>query len=379
MSEWRIYVRDRFRRRIGEITDYRALTLNLIFNDVSTWELEMEASSPLAAELRTYGQGIIVTRNDEPVLTGFINSDERDWRVSDDGQVTDRLSITGVDDTWLLFTRLAYPVRLGPPYTAQAYDVKTGQASTVMRQYVADNAAGNAHSARGYSTLDVDDDPLLGSTVTGRARFQHLTGLLQSLATAGGGLGFRVLQIDDRAKFQVYQPVDRSTSVVFAPERGTLRGFRYTRKAPTGNYILAGGSGEGAARMIVEGGDTASMTDYGRVEQFADKRGIDDLTELEQALDEELANRADQWEIQIEPIDTAQQRFMEHYNLGDLVTVVTPEGTLVQMIRSVRVDLTPDAGVVVRPTVGTPVPASQPGFFGQYDQLRQRVSHLERR
>lgn len=380
MSEpvWRIYVRDNRRVRIGEITEYQSLHLNLVFNDVSSWQLVLDADAPLAADVSRFGWGIIVTRDDVPVLSGFVSDVEREWSVSDDGEVTDTLNITGVDDTWLLFTRLAYPVPFGPPYTSQAYDVRTGIASTVMRDYVANNAAGAAHVARGYSTLDVDDDPLLGLTVTGRARFQHLTGLLQSLATAGGGLGFRVLQTGERANFEVYQPVDRSASVRFTPDTGTLRRYRYRKALPEANYVLVGGSGEGTARVIVEGEDTASRTEHNRIEQFRDRRDTADTTELQQAVSEELANFASKIELEFEPIDTPQQRFLDHYGLGDLVTVEAGEDRVQQAIRSVKIGLT-GAGLQIVPTLGTPGPVGQPSFFAQYNRLRQRVSHLERR
>src|SRR5690606_25952910 len=103
--------------------------------------------------------------------------------------------------------------------------------------------------------------PLLATTVDGekgqnitvRSRYNNLIEKLQECALTSG-LGFRVIQSYDEffgipvLLFEVYEPEDLTSTVVFSKERRNLGGYRYYVEAPEGNYILCGGGGEEEAR-----------------------------------------------------------------------------------------------------------------------------------
>jgi hypothetical protein len=406
---YKIYVRDAYLNRVAEVDDFKFLDMVLRFNSPSSWALDLPTDSFAARELIKPKAGIIVVRDGQTILSGMVTNRKRKWDSS--GDIT---TVTGVDDTIWLARRLAYPVPNGPPYSASEYDVRTGAAETVMRQYVDYNAGANARSERRVPGLVLAADQGRGKTVTGRARFHVLLEILQSLALAGGDLGFRIVQVGKNLEFQVYEPSDKTKTAIFSPLLGNLREFEYSSDDAEANYVIVGGQGEGTARTFVERGDSASITKYGRIESFLDRRDTTDSTELNQAIDEELAQKAEQMSLSISPIDTEQLQFGRDYGLGDKVSVViTHPNEIVEVeeinyfiseyqavpfqnerirkiqekidviqdvVREVKISITPEGESVV-PSVGTPESLSSSilGIFDAVKKLHKRISNLERR
>jgi hypothetical protein len=375
-----VYLRDSDLSRIGELP-FSILDLRLMFSDVSKWQLTMSADVDIAGDIQ-FGQGIIVERDNQIILSGPITHIDYQWDSN-----SNQFVLSGVEETIVLFDRLASPVPSGPPYSASDYDVRTGVASTIMREYVNVNAAAGATVARRVAGLILGTpDPLVGSAVTGRARFDGLLTLLQSLALAAGDIGFRVVQSETTAEiiFQVYAPADKTLSVIFSPQLGNLRTFRYTADVADVNYVVVGGGGEGTARVFVEQGDIDSILYFDRrIEQFRDRRDTSDTTELAQTATEELAGGAARTSLQITPIDTDGLSFVTDYGLGDKVTVVAngakrgrtvpPSVTIQDLIREIHITVNRD-GETVEPSIGTPE-------SGRYDLFRlfDRLSHTESR
>lgn len=345
-------------------------------NQVVVGTADTDAASLLSAK----GAGIIVERNGVVLLSGPVRKLERRWSKDEDDLVA-----WGPDDTFVLTTRIALPVPSGPPYSSSAYDVRTGVASTIIRQYVDVNAGPGAVVQRQVAGLALAADPGIGTTVTGRARFHWLIELAQSLAQTGGGLGFRVVQVGTTRQFQVYQPADKTATAIFSRDLDNLAGHEYSLAAAGANYVYAGGGGVGTARTIVEGQDSQSVVDWDRVETFLDRRDTTDPTELQQAITDELAARAQQADIRLSPVDTEGLAFGTDYGLGDKVTAVIDTVPLRDLIRQVNITLTAADGEVVEPAVGTAALAQVvPTFFAspvvapRDARADRRLSNLER-
>lgn len=290
------------------------------------------------------------------------------------------VEVHGVDDNIWLAKSLAHPEPASsvPPYSVSEYDVRTGQCSTILRQYVNVNRGPSAIVPRRVPGLALASDPLLGTTVTGRARWQILLDLLKELAVSGGDIGFKVEQSGTALNFTVYQGVDRTATVKFSEDNGTLSAFDYTAEAPDATYIYCGGGGEGTARTIKEGQDADLVAAWGRFEKFRDRRDTTDSTELGQTITEELAESGEKASLSITPIDIPGQTYGVHYGLGDRVTVVI-DGTPVQeAIREVTLAYTPDGPQTIKPTIGT---VSKPTIVGLFSSVRDallRTRNLER-
>jgi hypothetical protein len=259
---YNIYIRDDKFRRIGEITDFTKIDLIPRFNAVGAFTLDIPTDSPAAKELIKSKYGIIVKKDGQTIFSGNVTSRKRAFSSSGD-----TMTFSGKDDNAFLTARIVYPVPSGD-FTITDYDVRIGKAETIMKQYVDYNCGLNAVPQRRILTIEADTG--LGNAVTGRGRFHILIDLLSTLALTGGGLGFRVVQVDDALQFQVFQPSDKTRSAFFSPLLGNLASFEYENTSPESNFVMVGGGGEGTARIIKFKGDNTSISKYGRFESFVD-------------------------------------------------------------------------------------------------------------
>lgn len=377
-AEWTLYVRDSNLQRVAQIDDYQTLDVVARFNAVGAWELDLDRRVTGAAELFVAHAGIEIVRDGTTFLSGPVT---RRQRTRD--ALRNRVTISGVDDTVWLSRRLAHPqpATAAPPYSTTEHDVRTGQCSTVLRAYVDVNVGPGALAARRLTGLTLAADPLLGTTVTGRARWQNLLELMQGLAVSGGGLGFAIRKVATALEFYSYMPVDRSASVKFSEEIGNLTSYRYETTAPAVTYVFAGGGGEGTARTIAENQDPDGVVGWGRIEQFADRRDTTVTSELEQEITTKLAEGQEQLALDAVPVDTPSAAYGTHYSLGDKVTVVVDDGgtELAEVVREVKVSLTPAGPQQVSPVIGTPGRRDLLRVLGSVRDLTARVVNLERR
>jgi hypothetical protein len=408
MANYKVYVRDSNFNKVAEIEDYQSLQMITRFNAVGSWALDLPTDCDAARELIKPKSGIIVTRNGRTLFSGPATARKRSWDNSGD-----KLNVSGYDDMVWLKRSIAYPVINGP-FTDNAYDVRTGAAETIMKQYVDANIGTTARQDRKVPGLLIAADTGIGSTVTGRARFDNLLDLLCSLALAGGDLGFRVIQSSTSLSFEVYQPADKTSTVIFSPLLGNLLNFEYTSEDPTANFVIVGGGGEGTARTLMERGDSSSVTEFGRIESFVDRRDTTDTAELNQAIDEELSQKAENTSLSISPIDSDNTAFGSDYSLGDKVSVVLTQPnevieieTLYYFLSSTQItpidveriqkiqeklDVIKDVvreviitlnsyGETIVPTIGTPdsLSHSMLKIYDKMTKIQKRISNLERR
>lgn len=399
VGSYRVLVRDSGFNRVGEISTFEKLEMALRFNAPGTWRLEMAKAAPIDAQgnwqtlagpiagtpdtdvatlLSQPGAGIIVERNGVVLMSGPVRKLERVW-----SETQDNLVAWGPDDMAVLADRIVLPVPGGSaPYSGSAYDVRTGIAETIIRQYVDVNAGPSARSDRAVPGLTLAVDGGHGTTITGRGRFQQLLELVRQLAYDGGDLGFRVVQSGTTRQFAVYQPTDRTATVVFSRELDNLSGVEYSLSSAEANYVTVGGGGTGTGRSVQEGQDSASVVRWGRIETFLDRRDTTVVGELNQAITDELAARAQRSELKLSPIDTDAIAFMTDYQLGDKVTVVVDGVALADLVRQVNIVLTATDSEQVAPVVGgSNLAKVVPTFFGGSSTQRSldvRVSNLER-
>lgn len=403
---YKLYVRDQYLNRVAEITDYQKLDLIPRFNDVGTFVLDLPTASFASRELIKKKSGIIVVRDGQTIFSGTVTGRRRSFNSNGD-----TMTLVGKDDLHFLARTLAYPETNGN-FSLQAYDVRTGVAETVMKQFVDYNMGPNAELSRRLLTLEADKG--LGSSVKGRARFHSMLELLSSIALKGGGLGFRVIQVGNELEFQVYQPSDITGSVFFSPLLGNLSSFEYSNVDPEANLVIVGGGGEGVNRTIMWDADNSSIVKHGRTEIFIDRRDTTDITELNQSIDEELLSKAEQNRFNFTPIDTPSLSFGREYRLGDKVSVVLTHPNEVvdvetlyyfisayqimpiknerirkiqekldviqDVVREVKISITPE-GDRISPVIGNQDSNSDAilGIFDKMKKVTKRISNLERR
>lgn len=372
---WTVFARHPLLLRHGEI-DFASLEAVLRFNAVGSWVMTLDGRSPLVQQMTLPGWGIEVVNDDGvTVMSGPVDkvNRERDER-------SNVLTFYGSDDNTYLAERQVHPepATAAPPYSTNEHDVRTGKCSTVLRAYVNANLGPTALGPRKVTGMGIDSDPLVGDTITGRGRWQNLLEFLQGLALEGGGLGFRVKQVSNALRFQVYMPVDRSATVQFSVDKGNLASYSYSTSRSTANYVYAGGGGEGTARTIQEGQDPFEITQWRRIEMFADRRDTTDPAELTQEITKQLLEGKGEAAVSVVPIDLEGSAFLQDYDLGDTVSAIV-DGTVTDVIREVKVSLTPEGPQRVIPSIGTPGYRDVLKLFRALQRLNGRVANLERR
>jgi microcystin-dependent protein len=377
---YRVYIRNAAYQRIAELTDWSSLHLVLKFNDVGTWALETSADS-VEARLLTKSGGIIVTRElnnvERTIFSGFV------W--TEYGFTATTFRAAGYSDDALLWQ----PARPTPslpfaPWPDQ-YDVRTGTASTIMRQLVDANLGPSAPVPWKVDALTLAPDPLLGNTITARANLQPIITVLAELAITpyAGGLGFRVIQSDVAANsvaFEVYAPEDKSADAMFSIELGTAQDYDDTESAPEANHVIVmGGDGLGNQRTITEAADSASIAEWGRrIATVIDMRGTTDTSELLIRAAEEIAKVSTLRRVAVTPFEVPSLQYGLDYDLGTLVTVVTHGGETVDLIRQVEIDMDPERGISITPVVGQGDGSDEERSQTMVRTIQGRISNLER-
>ena len=380
-----VEVRDSSLARVGVIMpeDLVGLEAVLRFNAVGGWKLSLRADHHLADALRAPGAGIIITGPTGVLLSGSTVT-AKNVKTADDP--TGIWEIQGTDDSALLSQRIAYPTPASSNLAVQGdYDVRTGKAETVAKAYIGANLGPSAPTARRVTGLTVEADSARGVTVTGRARFDPLDKLLgQVLATSG--LGYDIVQSGNGLQFQIFAPVDRSSSVRMDIDNNRLTKSEYAYSRPQATRVIVAGQGTGADRTLIERSTITSVNAEtawnARIEVFKDQRNTSDLAELQQAGDELLAEKGLTIEsVSVTPTDDDTMTYGVDWNLGDKVSVVVGEAQVSQVVTEVAIVVTGE-GVKVGATVGNPVAVATDDVESQVIATQssqdERISNLER-
>ena len=139
---------------------------------------------------------------------------------------------------------------------------------------------------------------------------------------------------------------------MFSQELGTLAGWTSMTEAPEVNYVYVAGGGKGQNRLIREYSDPASVSAWGRVEGFDDRRDTTDTAELDEAGAEVLADGIPTPELELTAVDTESQRFLDDWQLGDKATATLDGQVITDVIREVTITLEANTPPVVTPTIG---------------------------
>lgn len=331
INDLTIEVRDITLTRVGVITskwiDFKA---KIMHNGVGDWELTLPATHPMAEALRQPGSGIIVSLKGVEKFSGPTTEPIRETdRTNPDGTYTFR----GLTDDVLLADALAFPEPSNPDPTSQATanDLRSGDAETVMREFVSANVgptapAGRMVGFRNYIELEPTNQNR-GINIVKTARFDNLGVLLGEIATVAH-LGFQIVQRGTALRFEVLNVTDRSDTVRLDIQNGTLTKETLAVSPPSVTQVVVAGQGEGVFRTFVNRTSTesvASETVWGRrIEVFKDQRNTDELVELEQAGDKLLEESGfTATAVKAIPADDQTMRYGIDWEVGDTVGLVT--------------------------------------------------------
>lgn len=364
------------------IVPYDTMTFVPRFNAGGTWQFQLDTAQDAAGWIAP-GGGVIIDSEDNPgvtLLSGPVRNIQEDLAEGTPGET---LTVSGVDDTARLANRLIFPdPTVALSAQSDSHYITTGTLEAVMRMLVDLNAGPSALVARRITGLSLAPNGELGPATTTAARFASLLDYLAALCLTGG-LGFRVVQVGSGLQFGVYEPRDVSATAKFSADLGNLRAYSYTATAPTVTDAIVGDKGVGGARLYVERTDTASETDWQeRFEGFVDRSDIDgtvDPLTLQDSGDQAIVAGGPRASLSLTPLDTPDLRFGLDYGLGDVVTVVTRGGPVIDVVREVTVTVGA-LGADVAPLIGSPnaqSPDEDARLYGLIRALIAKTQQLE--
>lgn len=372
MTVWSASTRDAAGVRSGAVALLGGSDFTVRFNGVGSWSLTAPWSEGLWSRLEPGGGVILRPRGS--VVSGPIVSYGYDETLDEaTGRLSTVIVVEGVTDEVVLADSIVYPdpARAGTEQTTQTHWTAQRDAGgapvsvpaeTALLRLVDQQVGPAARPERQAVGLSVAADLGRGPLVRPLIRYgaPNLLAELQTIARAAG-LGFRVVSTGGSGRrFEVFEPSDRAGDVRYGASMGNVAGQSFRTGAPSATYALAGGKGEGVARLQRDytATDPAATGWRRRIESYVDARDTDDVTELAERTRQTVEDGAPELTFGFTPVDTPNARLLKHVGLGDRVTVYAgPQGArrvarFVDVVREIHGELTGDTDVL-RAAVGS--------------------------
>jgi hypothetical protein len=313
--------------------------------DVAPGTWQVTARNEGLDGLLTPGNGVILFRNGQEIMSGPITSIARGETVS---------TVSGLADTDLPNDRILYPDP-ARAITAQtkAYDNRSGPAEDVLLDYLAANMGATALTGRRLVKLRLPTSGHRGANVSITGRLAQMGTTLADVAESGG-LHFEILHgEDDQGPFLgvVVRPVvDRSADVRFGTTGsftgGVIgEGWAYTLNRPKVTAAIVAGGGELVDRTFVERTNPEAESLWGaRIEQLIDQRQTTDPAELTQAGDDALADGAEPVNVSFTITDSPDVQYRRDWFSGDIVGASVDGNDFVAPVREVTTTVAKASG-----------------------------------
>ena len=219
------------------------------------------------------------------------------------------------------------------PPSGVAYDYKSGDAETIMKHYVDNNAINPIDRNRKFIMLKAGTNLNRGVSVNWQSRFKTLSEELTDISLATD-IGWDVY-IDSRNKWWVFDCIEgrdltvmdgEHQPVTFSIQNNTISSQHITDSdINMRNVAYVGGEGEGELRDILEIGD---YTDLNRSEVFIDARDVGSESSNGESLAERGGRKLKEleteffYEAEVKTTNDSPFVYIKDYDLGDIVKIV---------------------------------------------------------
>lgn len=355
----------------------RLLDFKGVVRDLAAGEWTATLSAPSMADLL----GIWPTASDAPmlgfavqvpgqvVMSGAINTVTRQRTANGDTTLT----LDGVDEYAALQTRLVYPQPDDPlPWTTSAYHVVTGRASSAIAELITRHVDDSARSQRILPGLQVFD-AIAGDSGTWQFRLGAVADAVAKIATETG-LSIKVRRRQDAGLDVFIGAAVNRTNIVL--DDTVLGESTLVLSAATATTVIAGGAGEGTARLFaIAGGEVAGAA---RREVFSDQRNISSQPALQRAADAERAASSASQTFSGTLTNEAADIYLwrRDYDLGDRLTLRVDGSTWPVKISGVNVSIDAD-GLRLSPILGTKPRHALAQLLRDVGNLSSRLNTLE--
>lgn len=333
--------------------EYESLSVTARHNLLGTGVLLVPSAQRLATTMSTTGARVVVTYDDEHVLSGPVRL------VEARGAFLSKMLTFQVEDDWRLLRRL-----LGwqnPSGTLAQQNVRremvySGPAETVVKDMVSD-AVGRLSGRHPYP-ITVAADQGRGSNITIQVRMNPMADRLLPVIDQAG-IGVTVRQVGSGLVVDCYEP--QAWPITLSEDAGTLTDVSWSRRPPEVTSVVVAIGGEGTAREYLGPyTNTTAEDDYGDViEAHVDARDIatDDPAKATLAAAraaEVLAEGSEHYGLSISLSETDTFRYGgQGIHVGDTAPIALSTGVVVtDVVREATITENVESGLTVTPLVG---------------------------
>lgn len=335
-----------------------ALALTVWDDLLEIWPTD-NAAPPLGLAIQTPGH---------IVMSGAVN----DATLTRNGANT-TVTVTGVDEFAALASRLVYPQPADPPpWATNAYHVVTGQASAAIAEIISKHVGPTARAERQQPGLRVLDSGA-GPTGTWQYRLVSVAEAVADIATEAD-LAVHVRRRLDGQLDVFVRPTLVRTDLVL--DDTVIGNYTLKLSEATATTVVAGGSGEGTARLFTISGDGAAGA--ARREDFSAQTNIGTTAALQRSSDATLASSSATTTFSGSLAAEAADRYVwrTHYDLGDHILLRFDTTNWDVQVTAVGVTIDGD-GLRMAPTLGIAPKHALAQLLADVADLQSRLSNIE--
>ena len=348
--------------RLGGINSPRSANVTIRHNAISTCEFVLDDDHQYAGDLATRGARVIVEYMglDEPVrlMSGIVSATgARDGSV---GTVT----YTVKDDKSLFWELLGWPAptqpidQQGEDDDDGAYYVLNGQSAEYTLKRVVERNIPHVDLP-----VSIVPNQGRGDTLQFSIRFHPIADRILPMLDQAG-IGMDCYQDGAGVTVDVYEPVDRTDRPVLTEASEVVVDGTWSQEPPKVTRVVVGGPGEGKARRFIRVPTAANLPSdrelmWGvSIEQWIDARDLEEdsgtlVADMQRRGQTALDEGAPEYRLSAVLSETDSFRFGVAYGLGDILPVQLDGAPVItDRVRSITFDLSPDAGLVITPTIG---------------------------
>lgn len=314
------------------------------FNQIGTATIVMDPDDNAVQYMIADGARVVFELRGAFLMSGKICS------IAGQGPTIDStLTFYVKDDFRLLFNVLAWPVP-GAALTAQTseYATYTGNAESIVKAVV--NANMNSRLGMVVTTAtNLGRGAVIADGV--KFRFHPIyERLFPAVEQAGLGVVFK--QVGAGIVCDVYEPPVYGRTL--SEKSGVITSWAWTSEDPTASRVVAGGEGEGTARVFRGVANVPLEDQHNDVwEVFRDARDADTAAIVTSRAQESLDEGAPRHGFAVHLSETDNFQYGKNGLLvGAQVTVDLGYGTRTDILREVTLTYSRDEGLVTTPTIG---------------------------
>ena len=354
-NPFRVTVYDRAFGFQGYIGNASSVSVNVRHNQQGTASITVDADHRMVPALLEPGARVVIEHRPWPtehnpnpwrefLMSGVVVS-----RRGQGPQKKAKVTVEISDDIRILSGALGWPVPMSPitDQSAADYAKYSGAAETVVKQAVTANIVNRL----GWPVTVAPDLGRGAIVPSGVAlRFHYLSDKLLPAAEAAG-LGVTVRQQGGGLVLDVYE--QRTFPHKLSEKGGTIVDWSWSDTDPTATRAIAGGKGEGTARMFAQAIDSALEAEYPIREAFKDATDVDTTDALRDRATADLADQGPRAGLSVKLSESGMFQYGANgVRVGDVVTVDIGGQLRTDILRECTLSYNTGKGYTQTPVIG---------------------------